>query len=594
MKIIDQTSKVIKRQRKDESKPRSKNSFPGLLKLSKQQLNSPKKDHIINQTQFSSSTTFKENTLKSSQEGNINTHLDLDSIFEISKNALSDTSLLLQKELSQFMQPQQHLNIADLHSFDFNDHLNIENISNDWLEFVSPTSTADSHNSETIRNEDPKLQILESKDVQNEFRLACHYCRVMTRFYSVKDPEWNFYSMVNQEFAYRYEPLKFSILAWSSLHLSIQEKSSTKTAHKYYQQALKSIMNQNFLKSEIPLEILLVGSFFLCLFDIMAGNLHTTNILRHVYGSLKIGSLFEMTVQQTPLKESTGSLSPFSYQIITWLIYLDIRSSLFVGNIQFPNYITFEAKKKQNKPKNGDIQYLLSSDVYEEKVVSNIFDNSRSVLRSSFGGSYPNEVEQSDILQDRILVLMMKNMLMFGTLIRLKNWLDQCGNSVEFNPQTLKAKINDLYEENIKLLEINATDRVSQFHISIEMALIHAIRIYFDRICTPDIRTNLACQETAEQIFKIAVSLKALRPQGTPGSIQWPFPLVIAGIETTNPIYQSWILRELEDCEKEGWGLYVTKSKNLCIEVMKRQNATNQRVDVGEAMKELFDGYFIV
>lgn len=36
------------------------------------------------------------------------------------------------------------------------------------------------------------------------------------------------------------------------------------------------------------------------------------------------------------------------------------------------------------------------------------------------------------------------------------------------------------------------------------------------------------------------------------------------------------------------------KNKNLCIEVMKRQNATNQRADVGEAMKELFDGYFIV
>ena len=116
-----------------------------------------------------------------------------------------------------------------------------------------------------------KLDKLEDPVIQNEFRLVCHYCRVMCKFYSVKEPQWNFYSIVSNVFAYRYIPLKESILAWSSLHLSIVEGTPLTTAKNYFQSAISSVIKENFMKISIPIELLLASAFFLCHFDIMCG-----------------------------------------------------------------------------------------------------------------------------------------------------------------------------------------------------------------------------------------------------------------------------------------------------------------------------------
>lgn len=446
-----------------------------------------------------------------------------------------------------------------------------------------------------------KLDKLEDRVIQNEFRLVCHYCRVMCKFYSVKEPQWNFYSIVSNVFAYRYIPLKESILAWSSLHLSIVEGTPLTTAKNYFQSAISSVIKENFLKSSIPIELLLASAFFLCHFDIMSGETNTIWILRHVWSTGRIGLIFEPKEkndgENTRTDRKLPVLSAFAYQIITWLVYLDIRSALFVGNISFPDYIALEDKRREDftakYERSSDLEYLTIADKYESKAVYNIFANSRQVLSSMYGPSYPKDFQSTDDLQDQILVLMVKNMLMFGTLIRLRCWFELCGNSTEFDPQSVQQRIDALYIETQKLSSIKANDSVSLFHILIIKALVHASIIYFDRICNPNIRTNEKCQLAAYEILKVALKLREIRSLKTPGSTQWPFPLFIAGVETDDVVHQNWILEELERCEEEGWGLHIGKTKILLKECIRRQGELNQRVDIGAVMEEL-TGYFIL
>lgn len=428
--------------------------------------------------------------------------------------------------------------------------------------------------------------IFEPLDYQNEFRLVNHYCRSMCEFYSVKEPKWNFYSMVSNHYAYRFTPLRYSLLAWSGLHLSIVEKSSSSLSKTYYKTALTLIMKENFHNSSVPIELLLASAYFLALYDLMEGTGNTVFILKHVWSTLRVGNIFESELNQS----NDQKLSAFGYQIITWLIYIDIKSALFIGNINFPDYIFLDNSKNQNL----NIQYLTVSEVYESKTVLNIYQHSRHVLSDIYGESYPKKNILTDNTQDKILVLMVKNMLLLGSLIRLRCWLELCGNSTDFDPQSLETKINMLHQESMKLYQYeNDKEDVTLFHILIINALIHSSVIYFDRICHPDIRTNDRSQKSADEILKIALKLKNLRGIETPGSLQWPLPMFIAGIETTHDIQKDWILHELDNYEDAGWGSQIGKMKILLQNTWKEQDKVNSRVDVGKLMHDI-TGYFVM
>ncbi|ONH65225.1 Sterol regulatory element-binding protein ECM22 [Cyberlindnera fabianii] len=584
MRIIDQTAKVIKKH--DGSSVQQKKAvIPGLSKIQKDK---PKpKSKPTTSTQPVRSQVSPHNVDRNQQEE----HSD--------QRPQAQMAMGLHEELTAFMEPFGPIMDWDPQSFDLKDAMALDTKWLEELNFlipISPSSTRrQSDSKDSSNNSSREKDTIEPVGLQNEFRLVCHYCTHMTRFYSLKDPRWNFYAVVNEDLAYRFRPLKYAILAWSSLHLSIlkKEENNLDTAQRYYQQALKELMAEDFATSEIPLDILLVGSFFLCVFDVMASQNQLVSILRHVWTSLRLGALFEPS--------NLPKMSALSYQVITWMIYLDVRSSLFVGNIQFPNYVDVAPRRVQNSPAKGssatpdqknddndDVQYLLKSNLYEESVIANIFGHSRAVLQSAFGTRYPSSSVKADNAMDRILVLMVKNMLLFATLVRLRNWLSECGNSLEFHPETLQSKIDELRAETQALFVVhNIQDPLFRFHVLIELALINAASIYFHRLLNPDIRTTPHCQLAATKIIDIAQQLKGLRNPGTPGSLQWPFPLVIAGVETADPVHQSWVLNELEQNNEEGWSIGLSTVRKVVREAVKRQNEQGRRVDIGELMIEL-------
>ena len=112
-----------------------------------------------------------------------------------------------------------------------------------------------------------------------------------------------------------------------------------------------------------------------------------------------------------------------------------------------------------------------------------------------------------------------------------------------------------------------------------------------NRILNPDIRTNPESQEAASEIIRIAFRLRKAKYLDTPRSLIWPLPLFIAGIETTDEIYQDWILSYMT--ELKHWGNNVVKAIDLLEGIIAKQNADERRVRVRDAMDSLKESIII-
>lgn len=445
-------------------------------------------------------------------------------------------------------------------------------------------------NHEKIKNESRKsdsqqlsIKLISEIDQEDDFKVVMHYAIVMTRFQTLKSPEWNVYAYMGTELATKYKPLRHAMLAWSALHLALQENTSTDLAYKYYDESLTTVMRLDVAKSQIPVVYFLTTGFFLLQFDITSGTKHAKAILKHIWSQLRVGQFFGDNGGVEEMK-----LSPFEYNILSDLLHLDIRSAVFTGNVSFPDYI--DTRRKQSNP---NIDYLVSSKVYDDKA-SNIIQKTEGVSSSIYDGyNYPSYFNEEDSLVDHILVMVMKNMMMLGRLIRLRNWLDQCGNSTEFDSNTLKGEIDQLVMANKKLYNVHGGGKMVRFMIYICNALAFSSIILFDRVCYPSIRTTDACQKAASEVLRIAVEIDKMRVARGPGTQLWPFPLLLAGLETTDVVYQEWVMDELKSYNSEKWGLHIGKAVTLYAECIHRQSLQDTRIDVAEVM-EATTGNFIL
>lgn len=123
------------------------------------------------------------------------------------------------------------------------------------------------------------------------------------------------------------------------------------------------------------------------------------------------------------------------------------------------------------------------------------------------------------------------------------------------------------------------------FHLLTVIALHLSVTVLLNRILKPSIRTDQESQEAADEIIRIAHRLRKAKYLDTPRSLIWPLPLFVAGIETTDEIYQDWILSYLE--ELYHWGSHVKKSRDLLQAICKRQRREEKRVKVTDAINDL-------
>lgn len=105
-----------------------------------------------------------------------------------------------------------------------------------------------------------------------------------------------------------------------------------------------------------------------------------------------------------------------------------------------------------------------------------------------------------------------------------------------------------------------------------------------NRILSPETRTDLEAQDAAHEIIRIAYRLRKAKYLDTPRSLLWPLPLFIAGIETTDEIYQDWILSYM--AELQHWGSNIVKTRELLQQIIARQEREGRRVRVRDAMED--------
>jgi hypothetical protein len=107
-----------------------------------------------------------------------------------------------------------------------------------------------------------------------------------------------------------------------------------------------------------------------------------------------------------------------------------------------------------------------------------------------------------------------------------------------------------------------------------------------NRIIEPDIRSDVASQAAAREIIVITRRFRTSNYFKSPRfSHLWPLPIFIAGIETTDVIYQDWVVSLL--VELEPFGGHIRKTRELLEAIISWQDKKNKRMRLRDAVEDL-------
>ena len=266
----------------------------------------------------------------------------------------------------------------------------------------------------------------------------------MPKLLTAKSSPWNPYSyMLNSTRKRPESPLRHGILSWTCCYLSCREQNSAYSGAEYYVSAsnsVKSIISElrgntssdGFLrkaseKSE-KLYMMLSTSYFLSQCDVMLCD------YKSLYDRLdSIRDLFE-----EHWRELNGSMSTLDRRLLTWLAYLDLRSSLF-GNQKF--------RRPGRSTKQKDlISVLIDLDGLSSlRVVS----GGQSYLSACYGDSYPATELQDDLRQEPCHMKCDDVLSIFSSLNNFETWNE------EHPPDSGDAMLEELRSAKIQAIRAN-------------------------------------------------------------------------------------------------------------------------------------------
>lgn len=112
-----------------------------------------------------------------------------------------------------------------------------------------------------------------------------------------------------------------------------------------------------------------------------------------------------------------------------------------------------------------------------------------------------------------------------------------------------------------------------------------------NRIVEPDIRSDTASQAAAREIIMITRRFRKSNYLMSPrSSYLWPLPIFIAGIETTDVVYQDWVVSLL--VELEPFGGHIRKARELLETIISWQDKENKRMRLKDTMEDLNSSLF--
>ena len=125
------------------------------------------------------------------------------------------------------------------------------------------------------------------------------------------------------------------------------------------------------------------------------------------------------------------------------------------------------------------------------------------------------------------------------------------------------------------MTRVDAVDSATFHKLTVD-ALRSSVTIAFRRAIQPNVRTDPECQAAAAEIVKITRLLRKTKYLRSPRSTIWPLPLLIAGIETTDGVYQDWIVDYMK--ELGSWGSHIVKCTENLERIIAEQERTGCRV----------------
>ncbi|KAI0111755.1 hypothetical protein F4814DRAFT_423493 [Daldinia grandis] len=468
-------------------------------------------------------------------------------------------------------QAQAQLNPGYIPAF-FDLNMNFDLLGEEWLSPHTPGNPmlSSESGSETCQVEMPgPISSIQDATViirPDDHRLIQHFLNVMTGFSKIRSTgEENLYSHIFSNMALFYAPLFNTILAWTALHLgqTRPEPDLVRKAEERYSHAITMLHRDQTVA--INFERSIVTIWFALQFELLAA--------RDISGYCQhLDFIADLVDAHRRHLKAGGEATPLGYvgsRMLVWLGAYDARGAWIGGT--------------------GRLLENLESFCAEYNFIDAAFPNlpaSTEDLKPSLRLSL-----ELDFLDSRIVHLHRRTgpppvamwSLVQSGLLTLRERFDR-------DPSV--TPIISYIKEPTRALAGQITTKC--FNCLLLLAAYYAVVINYHRKVPVTVSVSVPNQLppaelAAIYIVRLASLVGRLRPP-SPQNI-WPRLLFLAGIETTDVVYQDWVVKTLTGAEI--WGANFRRTRLLLEQIIKIQSTKGVRVDYLDVMEQ-HSGLFIV
>ncbi|KAI1377765.1 hypothetical protein F4677DRAFT_444353 [Hypoxylon crocopeplum] len=451
--------------------------------------------------------------------------------------------------------------------FDLN--MNFDLLSEDWL---SP---------QTLGNASPSVSTSCQADIPEsgsntqgatvvispeDHRLIQHYLNVMTSYAKIRcSGDDNIYSHIFSNMALFYAPLYNAIMAWTALHLgqTRSEPDLIRKAEKRYSHAVS--LTHRDQDVALHFELSIVTIWFALQFELLAAQ-GIDSFCRHLEFAA------DLVDAHRRHQRAGGEATPLGHigsRILVWLGAYDSRASCIGGKGRLLQNLELFC---------SEYDFIDVAFPYAPASTEDL----KPCLRLSL---------ELDYMESRIVQLNRRSSpVPIAIWSTVQSGLIAIRERLESDPTV--APIIAHITNPTRALAGRITTR--RFNCLLLLASFYSVVISFHRMLPAHVSMSMPrkltpAEDAASYIIRLASWVCRFRSP-SPQNI-WPRLLFLAGIETTDLVYQDWVVKTLT--EAEVWGANFRKTRVLLERIIKIQGREGVRVDYLDVMKQ-DTGLFII